>query len=354
MSLLYKTFLRPLIFKLDPERAHDVACNLLSIADNSKLLKSMASLLARTRACTVDAMGLRFPGYLGQAAGLDKNGKFPGVSSALGFGHVEVGTVTPGGQDGNEQPRLFRYPKFNALVNRMGFNNDGSKAMAERISKNYPKGQRRSPLGINIGKSKTTPLDRAIEDYLEAFSDVAGEADYIAINISSPNTPELRNLQQEDYLRPLLHEIRRRNIDWSQKNKRPPLPCLLKISPDESFKSLEKIVMQAIDSSFDGIIATNTTVGRNGPLEAAGLEKGGLSGQPIEKSSTQSIRFISKLTDSKFPIIGVGGIFDSDSAMRKLDAGATLLQIYTSFIYNGPTFPSKLANSLAYRKRPWS
>lgn len=354
MVLLYENLLRPLLFKFDPELAHELACNLMGIANRSQVLKFITKSLVRTQQTSVELFGLNFPGYIGQAAGLDKDGCFPGVSSALGFSHVEVGTVTPGGQSGNARPRLFRYPAFGALVNRMGFNNKGSKALAEHISKFYPKGKRHSPLGINIGKSKKTPLDQASDDYLTAFSDVARQADYVAINISSPNTPDLRDLHQEDYLLPLLKKIRAKNLEWAKKHDSDPVPCLLKISPDEDFKSLERIVTLAIDNSFDGIIATNTSISRKTIPQMTSFEKGGLSGKPIENKSTQTIRFISRLTDFKFPIIGVGGIFNEEDASRKLDAGASLLQIYTSFVYKGPLFPSKLANSLAYRKRHWS
>ncbi len=354
MSLLYENLLRPLLFKFDPEYVHDVACNFLGFANRSHVLKFITKSLVRTQSPSVELFGLNFPGYVGQAAGLDKDGRFPGISSALGFSHVEVGTVTPGGQTGNAKPRLFRYPDSGALVNRMGFNNKGSQALAEHISKFYPKGKRRSPLGINIGKSKSTPLDQAVDDYLTAFTDVFRQADYIAINISSPNTADLRHLHRENYLVPLLKNIRSRNLEMAQKLDQAPLPCLLKISPDEDYSSLERIVSHAIECSFDGIIATNTSAGRINGTPMTSFEKGGLSGKPIESKSSQIIRFISKLTNFKFPIIGAGGIFTKDDASRKLDAGASLLQIYTSFVYKGPFFPSALANSLAYRKRGWS
>jgi len=354
VSILYNNFLRPLLFKFDPELAHDLSCNLLDFANRSHILKVIAKTLIRTESAPVDLFGLRFPGFVGQAAGLDKDGRFPGISSALGFSHIEVGTVTPGGQPGNERPRLFRYPESDALVNRMGFNNRGSKALAKHVSKFYPKGNRRSPLGINIGKSKKTPIELASDDYLTAFTDVARQADYITVNISSPNTPNLRSLHQKNHLLPLLNSIRAHNLEWANKNDQAPLPCLLKISPDEDYRSLESIISIAIESSFDGIIATNTSANRKPMGCKNSYEKGGLSGTPIEENSTRTIRFIAKLTDFKFPIIGVGGIFNADDASRKLDAGASLLQIYTSFVYNGPLFPSALANSLAYRKRRWT
>lgn len=354
MSLFYHKLLRPLLFKLDPEQAHDIACNALGFAERFKITKVLARSLFNTESTPIEIMGLRFPNHVGQAAGLDKNGLFPGISSSLGFGHIEVGTVTPKGQPGNHKPRMFRYPKFNALVNRMGFNNAGSEALAEQIAKVYPKRERFSPLGINIGKSKDTSLDNALDDYLAAFSDVAPQADYIAVNISSPNTPDLRDLHQEKHLKPLLANIRSHNLSWSKSNDCSPIPCLLKISPDEDYRSLEKIVSLALDYSFDGIIATNTSIYRNQESQGIRFEKGGLSGMPIERKSTESIRFVAKLTNHKLPIIGVGGIFDRDSALRKLEAGASLVQIYTSFVYEGPFFPSKLANSLAYRKRQWS
>ena len=354
MAHLYENLLRPLLFKLDPELAHDLSCNFLGIANRSHFFKFLTRSFVRTQSSTVELFGLNFPGYIGQAAGLDKDGRFPGVSSALGFSHIEVGTVTPEGQPGNTRPRLFRYPEFGALVNRMGFNNKGSRALAERIAKFYPKGNRRSPLGINIGKSKSTPLDQACDDYLKAFTDVAQQADYIAVNISSPNTPDLRELHQENYLPSLLKNIRSHNLEWAKRHDRSPLPCLLKISPDEDYKSLERIVSHAIENSFDGIIATNTSINRKPIGGMSSFEKGGLSGEPIKNKSFQIIRFIARLTNYKFPIIGVGGISSEDDASRKLDAGASLLQIYSSFVYKGPLFPSSLSNALAYRKKGWS
>ena len=353
MNLFYKSLIRPLAFRLDPELAHDYACRILGVAERSSVIKSLARFLFRTDSTPIDLMGLRFPNHIGQAAGLDKNGRFPGISSALGFGHIEVGTVTPGGQPGNERPRLFRYPKINALVNRMGFNNKGSKALADYVSSVYPKPERMSPLGINIGKSKGTPLHEAIDDYLSAFTDVVDQADYVALNISSPNTPDLRKLHRREYLEPLLSEIKSHNAAWAKKKGCKPVPCLLKISPDEGYRSIGNIVDLAVEHSFDGIIATNTSA-RITQGGYGRLEKGGLSGMPIEKSSNRIIRFISRVTDNRLPIIGVGGVFDNDSATRKLDAGASLLQLYTSFVYNGPSFPSQLANSLAYRKMRWS
>ena len=350
MSLFYKKFIRPLFFNLDAESAHELVCRNLARLEKSCLAKRLICNALSSGNSPVDLFGLSFPNQLGLAAGLDKDGRFPGISSALGFGHIEVGTVTPKPQPGNDKPRLFRYPKDEALINRMGFNNDGAKKLCERLKATYPKGKRSSPLGVNIGKGKETPIDEASSDYNSAFDSVAEQADYITVNVSSPNTPELRKLQDKDHLESLLKAICTRRNYWCKINQSKALPLLLKLSPDESFSSIERIIGSARDLGFDGVIATNTSIGRDNLSDPGTHEAGGLSGKPIEKRSIEVIRFISNLTNSRFPIIGAGGIHDTDSAIRKLDAGASLLQIYTSFIYEGPLFPSTLAKSLSHRK----
>ena len=234
-----------------------------------------------------------------------------------------------------------------AIINRMGFNNDGADVIINRIKQIYPKGERSVPLGINIGKGKNTPIDKAHEDYIYCLNQSFLQADYITVNISSPNTPNLRDLHKMDLIAPLLKILVNTNQSCAKKYKTLPVPLILKISPDESYKDLESIIELALENKFDGIIATNTTTGRD--VNFPSLEKGGLSGKPLEHQSLSMIKFIVEESSNKLPVIGVGGILDSDSAHKKLDAGASLLQLYTSFIYNGPLFPARLVNSLHTR-----
>ncbi len=349
VNTIYQHFFRKLLFKLDPETAHDLTCDILGVAETLPFVRNSISRILKTPDHKISLFGLSFPNCLGLAAGLDKNAMFSGVSSALGFGHIEVGTVTPVSQPGNPKPRLFRYPDQRALINRMGFNNLGSEALAERLNKYNPKGSRTSPVGINIGKAKNTSPDLAIEDYLSAFKNVASQADYITINISSPNTIGLRLLHQKDFLDPLLNSIQSLNKQLSTKSFQRPLPCLIKISPDEDFNSLETIIQIALENKIDGIIATNTTLKRYPSNSGSFFEKGGLSGEPLALDSLEIIKFITKETNNMLPVIGVGGINDTNSAHKKLDAGASLLQLYTALIYNGPLFPSRLVKSLKTR-----
>ena len=344
--MLYHNLLKPILFSLEPEWAHDLGTKVLQITGNLKPATSCLRKLLQSDRHPVEVFGLTFPNLIGQAAGLDKNGLFPATSEALGFGFVEVGTVTPLPQPGNERPRLFRLPQDNALVNRMGFNNSGVHALVEKILRSFPKGKRSIPLGINLGKGKSTPLDLALNDYCEGFDAVAKQADYITINISSPNTPNLRQLQNNEFLEPLLQGIKDHREKWSKDHSLKSPPCLLKISPDENFKNLEQIVSKAVENSFDGIIACNTTIDSSCIKFSKSVPTGGISGRPLSIKSNEVIRFISKLTNEKLPIIGSGGIFDYESAQRKLDSGACLLQIYTSFIYRGPLWPSRLARRI--------
>jgi dihydroorotate dehydrogenase len=348
--MIYKNLFRPLLFSLDAERAHEIGGGALGVLGKASPVLSIVRKLTQSSHQPVKAFGLNFPNAIGQAAGLDKDGMFPLASEALGFGHIEVGTVTPLPQAGNEKPRLFRLKDESALINRMGFNNLGTDALRQKISASYPKSKRHVPLGINLGKGKLTPLNDALDDYCKGFDSLASLSDYITINISSPNTPDLRKLQSSEYLEPLLYGIKNHRLKWSQLNKIPSPPCLLKISPDESFKNLETIVIKAMEHNFDGLIACNTSINPPLSMKFKTLPNGGISGKPIEKRSNAVIKFISQLTDQKFPIIGSGGIHDYDSAQRKLDAGAILLQIYTSFIYEGPLWPSRLAKRMPLAK----
>ena len=331
---------------MDPETAHSIAVFVLRHMDNSKLAKSFLGLFGNNYS-PVSAFGLEFPNPVGLAAGFDKNGQFPSIISKLGFGHVEIGTVTPKPQPGNPGPRLFRIPQEESLVNSLGFNNLGADAMLLNIKKSYPKRKRSSPLGINIGKAKSTNIENAIQDYEYSFKTLAPVADYFTLNISSPNTKNLRQLQKKEHLKPLLQKLNFLKKEWSLKTKSSPIPLLIKISPDESYNELESIVENAIENDISGIIATNTT--KYSLSKNQHQFSGGLSGRKLEKKSVETIKFISKLTNGMFPIIGVGGVSDVDSMQRKLDLGACMVQLYTSLIYKGPFIARKLISELKNR-----
>jgi dihydroorotate dehydrogenase len=297
----------------------------------------------------VECFGLKFPNAVGLAAGFDKNGRAWPAAAALGFGHVEIGTVTLHAQPGNPRPRAFRYPAEQAVINRMGFNNGGAAALAARLAKLSSPGRRKIPLGINLGKSKVTTLDHAVDDYLGSFRLLADHADYVVVNVSSPNTPGLRELQDAAWLKPLLMALvdENRARVAAGKMRR---PLLLKIAPDLSFPQIDAALGVIDDLKLDGIIATNTTLARPGSLATVN-EAGGLSGLPVQRRSTQIINYIARTTNGRLPIIGVGGIMDEASAGEKLDAGATLVQLYTGLIYRGPFFAAEVARALAQKQR---
>ncbi|HYP17495.1 MAG TPA: quinone-dependent dihydroorotate dehydrogenase [Opitutus sp.] len=348
MGFLYEKVLRPGLFKLDPEHAHELAVDAMSwLAKVPPLCRLLERGQALPRGCDrpVEAFGLRFPNAVGLAAGFDKNGTAWPAAAAFGFGHVEIGTVTALAQPGNDRPRVFRFPSDGAVINRMGFNNAGSEAMAARLARQPQRGKRRVPLGVNLGKSKVTEIAKATGDYLTSFARLADFADYIALNVSSPNTPGLRQLQDEDRLRELLGAVAAAN---RQRERREPL--LLKIAPDLTFPQIDAVLATIYEFGFDGIIATNTTLARPGPFASVN-EAGGLSGRPLRRRATEIINYIARGTNGRLPIIGVGGIEDCASAAEKLDAGATLVQIYTGMIYKGPFFAGDLARALADRQR---
>ena len=321
--MIYERVLQPLLFALDPETAHD-----LTLA----VLRRIGPALPKRASprSPVSVFGLTFPHRAGLAAGLDKNGVALPAWEALGFGFVEIGTVTAKSQPGNPRPRIFRYPKQQALINRLGFNNDGADAVAERLTKLREHGRwPRIPIGINIGKSRATPLERAGEDYLYSLRKLRAHADYIALNISSPNTPGLRDLQQPKQLAELLGTI---------KGELAGKPVLVKIAPDLEFSALNELIAVCEQEAVAGIIATNTTMDHSAIVN---VEEGGLSGAPLRQKSTTIVRHLTNKT--KLPIIGCGGISDVESAREKIEAGAKLLQIYTGFIYRGPAFIRELA-----------
>ena len=344
--MVYRSLVRPILFHLPPETAHHLALKSLS------LIKPINSIVANsckpTRALPVELFGLTFPNPVGLAAGFDKDGVALTELAALGFGHIEAGTVTYHAQPGNPKPRLFRLPKDQALINRAGFNNQGAASLVEHVRSNRPN----CVLGVSIGKSKITPMESAIDDYLASFDLVYEVADYAAVNVSSPNTPHLRELQQAKQLHGLLTALQNRNHDLQLRNKRSrPMPLLVKLSPDLTTQELEVIVDVVQELEVDGVIATNTTIGRHSlqssmqDINACG--EGGLSGKPLASRSTEMIADLFRLTRGKLPIIGVGGIFTAADAWEKIAAGASLVQLYTGFIYQGPCVAKTINDGLA-------
>lgn len=326
MKDAYERIVRPLLFSLDPETAHRFTIELLRGASNFDLALRVLRLFQRP-AKSKTLFGLTFPNPIGLAAGLDKNGVAVPAWAAIGFGFIEIGTVTAKAQLGNPKPRIFRLPEQQALVNRLGFNNDGADTIAERLRRLRSSGRWPAvPVGINIGKSRVTPLEHATDDYLYSFRVLRAFADYIALNVSSPNTPGLRELQEPRKLSELLHAIGREPGEA-------PKPVLVKISPDLSSTELEAVLAVCEENGVAGIIATNTTVDHSSIPPALDKE-GGLSGAPLREKSTALVREI--VGKSAIPVIASGGIFDAESAQEKFRAGAQLIQLYTGFVYRGP------------------
>lgn len=329
---MYK-LIRSFLFKVDPEKAHHFVFNalktLLFIPGMKWLWKKLY--VIEDKRLEREVFGITFRNPVGLAAGLDKNAELFNELDYCGFGFIEVGTVTPKPQDGNDKPRLFRLPEDSGLINRMGFNNGGVEAMAERLK------QRKSGLiiGGNIGKNKVTPNEEAVSDYVYCFHVLFDYVDYFVVNVSSPNTPNLRELQDKEPLLALLNTLNGEN-----KKKTAPKPILLKIAPDLSDSQLLDIIDIIKESGIQGVIATNTTISREGLTtdhnRIQEIGAGGLSGKPVKNRSTEVIRFLSEKSGKAFPIIGVGGIFTADDAIEKLEAGADLVQVYTGFIYEGP------------------
>jgi dihydroorotate dehydrogenase len=348
MGWMYEKIFRRALFSLDAEHAHELAVDALALlAKVTPLCRLMerAHQLSPALAKPIHVFGLDFPNAVGLAAGFDKNARAWPAAAACGFGHVEIGTVTALAQPGNDRPRMFRYPAEAAVINRMGFNNQGSEAVAARLKQQTPKGKRRIPLGVNLGKSKVTEIGRSTEDYLASFQRLADFADYIVLNVSSPNTPGLRQLQDEDRLRELLGAISADNRTRVER-----VPVLLKIAPDLNFRQIDAVLTALFDFSLDGIIATNTTLARPGNFASVD-QAGGLSGRPLRQRSTELINYIARATHGRLPIIGVGGIEDVVSAGEKMDAGATLIQVYSGLVFRGPFLPAELARGVADAQR---
>ncbi len=351
MGFIYERLVRPGLFRMDPEVAHERAVQAMAVLGACGPLRRALEVWSRRPAARlrpIECFGLRFPNAVGLAAGFDKNGVAWRGAAALGFGHVEIGTVTQLRQPGNERPRVFRYPPHEAVINRMGFNNDGAEAVARRLARAAGPGQRPIPVGINLGKSRAAPLDRATQDYLGSFELLADHADYLVVNVSSPNTPDLRRLQEEHWLRELLPALAQANRARAAAGK-PRRPLLLKIAPDLDFRRIDAALGVILEFGLDGVVATNTTLARPGPFAAVN-EAGGLSGRPLHARSTEIIAYIARATNGRLPIIGSGGITDFASAGEKLDAGATLVQLYTGLIYRGPLFARDVARALAARQ----
>jgi len=332
---LFESALRPVLFRLgggDAEKAHEFTLKRLS-----RLGERTRSLL-RGRYATdapVEVFGVRFPNAVGLAAGMDKNGVAPAAWPALGFGFVEVGTVTAQAQPGNDKPRLFRLRESEAIINRMGFNNAGAAALAARLKALGPIGV---PLGISLGKSKVTPLEEAVQDYLASYELLHPFADYIAVNVSSPNTPGLRTLQDKSAIANLLGALVGK------------VPVLVKIAPDLTEPAIAELLEVCLSHGAAGVIATNTTLARDGLAPAdqpRAAEAGGLSGKPLTEKARKVVHFVHTETDGRLPIIGVGGVMCADDASRLFDAGASLVQLYSGFIYHGPALVRSVARAAA-------
>lgn len=333
------SFIRPALFCLDPEKAHDLILSVLKYVPSPVFSKPMGQV--------VHALGLEFPHPVGLAAGLDKNGDYLDALANIGFSFIELGTVTPRAQSGNPKPRLFRIPKAGAIINRMGFNNRGVDALLANINK----ARYRGILGINIGKNKDTPLNQSSDDYLYCFRKVYSRASYVTINISSPNTPDLRQLQQGGYFSDLVKKLRAAQWALSDEYQRY-VPLVIKLSPDEEDETLKKMADVIVSNGIDGIIATNTTCDHDAVKALPhGLEQGGLSGRPLVASSTHCLAVLKQVVGNEVILIGAGGIASPDIAREKLAAGASLLQVYTGLIYEGPGLVKKLVDGLNSQKR---
>jgi len=342
---MYKAFLKPLFFQLDAEKAHHL------VFDNLQRLHRLPGAAALMRglynfqhlSLEREVFGLTFRNPVGLAAGLDKNAELTRELGALGFGFVEIGTVTPRPQPGNPLPRLFRLPQDEALVNRMGFNNDGASVVAERLRQRRPPGL---IIGGNIGKNKDTPNEQAAQDYVACVEALHAVVDYFVVNVSSPNTPGLRQLQEREPLIRLLQQVQERNATLPV-----PRPLLLKIAPDLTDSQLDDILLIARETQLSGLVATNTTISRGGLQTAkehvSSLGAGGLSGRPLRQRATDVIRYLHRHSEGALPIIGVGGIHSAADAQEKLAAGASLVQLYTGFVYEGPGLIKRINQHLA-------
>jgi dihydroorotate dehydrogenase len=346
MPLIPYTLARPFLFGLDPERAHELTLDSIARLQNSPA----QCLWSGPRVSDpVTLAGLRFPNRVGLAAGLDKNGRCIDGLGAMGFGFIEVGTVTPKGQPGNDKPRMFRLPEARALINRLGFNNEGLPSFIANVKRAYNFRAAGGILGLNIGKNAATPIENAVDDYLLGLEGVFPHADYITVNISSPNTKNLRALQSDEALDALLSRLQQRKLQLESQTGRG-VPMFVKIAPDLEEAQVAVIAQTLKVNGIDGVIATNTTIARDKVqgLTHAG-EAGGLSGAPVFEASNRVIRLLRAALPKGYPIIGVGGVMSGDDARAKLEAGADLVQVYTGLIYRGPALVGECARALAGR-----
>jgi dihydroorotate dehydrogenase len=336
-------FIRSLLFRLEPERAHAMTVSLLRLVGAAPPLVALLRSWYKSPPKPVNAFGLSFVNPVGLAAGYDKDGLGWRGLACLGFGHIEVGTVTPQPQEGNARPRIFRLPEDRALINRMGFPGRGADFLVKQISRSRPANL---VLGVNIGKNEATPIEEAHQDYVFLFRKFAPLADYLALNVSSPNTVGLRSLQARQNLDDLLRAlgVERRSMEADTGKE---IPVLVKLAPDLTEDELDDALQVILDNNMDGVIVTNTTIGREGLSSQLANESGGLSGAPLTRLSTRMVRQVYQKTVGRLPIIGVGGIESASGAQEKLDAGATLVQIYTGLIYEGPGLVKRILKQLS-------
>ena len=344
--------IRPLLFKINPEKVHHLVTKYLQkvyrFPGGATLLKSVWDY--ENKALEKQVFGLTFKNPIGLAAGFDKNGELIAEMASLGFGFIEIGTITPVAQPGNPRPRMFRLSADGGLINRMGFNNLGVEVLADNITKFRNKAteaQKKVIIGGNIGKNKLTPNEEAVNDYIICFDRLFDLVDYFVVNVSSPNTPGLRDLQEKAPLTNILKTLQSRNLKNGISR-----PILLKIAPDLTNEQLDDIVEIVVETGITGVIATNTTINRDNLITNAEIVKevGGLSGQPLTKRSTEVIKYLSEKSNKAFPIIGVGGIHSPEDAMEKMSAGASLIQLYTGFIYEGPGLIKKINKRILANK----
>ena len=335
---MYKFLIKPILFLFDPEWVHHAVFYLLKVIHRIPGMGSMIRALYHIKDQRLERklFGLTFPNPVGLAAGFDKDAKLYQELSNFGFGFIEIGTLTPKPQPGNPKKRLFRLPEDNGLINRMGFNNQGVVEAIERLKKNNG-----VLIGGNIGKNKITPNDEAVSDYVQCFEALFPHVDYFVVNVSSPNTPNLRALQDKEPLQHLLQTLKNLNLKRTS-----PKPILLKIAPDLIDDQLLDIIDIVTTVKIDGVIASNTTLSREGLISSNRSEMGGLSGKPVAERSTEVIRFLYEKSNNAFPIIGVGGIHSSEDAINKLNAGASLIQLYTGFVYEGPGVIKKINKAI--------
>ena len=327
---------RPFLFSLAPERAHDLTLLLLKKTYKLGVMRQVIE------AKPVTCMGIQFPNPVGLAAGLDKNGAYIDALASLGFGFIEIGTITPRPQAGNPQPRLFRIPQAKAIINRMGFNNDGVDQLIENVKASNFKGV----LGINIGKNADTAVEDAVSDYLICLEKVYNYASYVTVNISSPNTKNLRSLQSGHALTELLETLKKRQLELAEEYQHY-VPLVLKVAPDLTEEDIQFIASQLIEFKIDGLIVTNTTLSREGVENLpSGDEAGGLSGAPVFEKSTVCLQAFSNILKDQIPLIGVGGILSGEQAIAKQQAGASLVQIYSGLIYTGPALIKDCVNAM--------